>query len=178
MSDNQTQLQTGDDLALDALSQASQNTPALDDGDQNNTDQDSDQEIEQSNQLAATLSSLQSVIERNAQHLETIAHEMKQKREELKNVFSNDTKLGEVEAQVKQYADEVKLRRSQLQADPQVTSLKVQLGELSQQHKEIEETLSNHLVNYYSLTNSKSFDTSDGDQWEFSVKAKVKSRKK
>lgn len=174
MSNDQNQLQSGDDLALEALSQASQATPTLAAGD----DFDADDEVAKSDQLASTLASLQGVIERNAQHLETIDKEMKEKREELKNVFDNDSKLEEAEAQAKQYSSQVKERRSQLQSDPQVTSLKVQLGELSQQKREIEETLSNHLVNYYSITNSKSFDTSDGDQWEFSVKAKVKSRKK
>lgn len=171
MSDNQKNLQSGDDLALDALSEASQNTPSLpaDSG---------DDELAESNQLAETLNSLQGVIERNAEHLETIASEMKIKREELKNVFDNDSQLEEAQNQAKEFSTKVKERRASLQSDPQVTSLKVQIGELSQQKKEIEETLSNHLVNYYSLTNSKSFDTSDGDQWEFSVKAKVKSRKK
>jgi chromosome segregation ATPase len=171
MSDDQTQLQSGDDLALEALSQASQNTPALP------ADAEQD-ELEESNQLAETLSSLQGVIERNAEQLENLGNEMKVKREELKSVFENDSQLEEAQNQAKELSTKVKERRSALQSDPQVTSLKVQLGELSQQKKEIEETLSNHLVNYYSLTNSMSFDTSDGDQWEFSVKAKVKSRKK
>lgn len=171
MPDDQKKLQTSDDLALDALSKASQDTPTL-------AATSEDQEVAESNQLADTLSSLQSVIERNAQHLETITNEMKLKREELKNVFDNDASLSEVQNQAKESTSKVKERRAVLQSDPQITSLKVQVGELSQQKKEIEETLSNHLVNYYSLTNSKSFDTSDGDQWEFSIRAKVKSRRK
>ncbi|NCN03568.1 MAG: hypothetical protein GW942_00670 [Candidatus Pacebacteria bacterium] len=170
MSDDQKKLQTSDDLALDALSEVSQNTPAL-------PADSEDAELAESNELAETLSSLQGVIERNAEHLETIANEMKLKREEMKNVFDNDSQLDEAQTQAKESTSKVKERRAALQSDPQVTSLKVQIGELSQQKKEIEETLSNHLVNYYSLTNSKSFDTSDGDQWEFSVRAKVKSRK-
>jgi len=173
MSDDQNKLVTGDDLALDALSQASQDTPSLTAG----NDDSEENELAESNQLAETLSSLQGVIERNAQHLETIANEMKLKREELKNIFDNDSSLSEAQNLAKETSSKVKERRAVLQSDPQVTSLKVQVGELSQQKKEIEETLSNHLVNYYSLTNSKSFDTSEGDQWEFSVRAKVKSRK-
>jgi small-conductance mechanosensitive channel len=171
MSDDQKKLQTSDDLALDALSEASQGTPAL-------AAKSEDQEVAESNQLAETLSSLQGVIERNAQHLEAISGEMKLKREEMKNVLDNDAQLSEAQNEAKETSSKVKERRAVLQADPQITSLKVQVGELSQQKKEIEETLSNHLVNYYSLTNSKSFDTTDGDQWEFSVRAKVKSRKK
>ena len=65
-----------------------------------------------------------------------------------------------------------------MQNDPQVATLRVQLKEMQDQKKEVEETLSNHLINYFQITQSTSFDTSDGDQWDFSVKAKVKTRKK
>jgi len=173
-NNSQKKLQTGDDLALDALSEAGQDTPALPTG----LDNDGDDEIAKSNQVAATLNSLQSLIERHAEHLETIAHEMKQRRESLKNVFENDSQLSEAQEVAKEQTVKVKERRSALQSDPQVTSLQVQIGELNQQKKEIEETLSNHLVSYYSMTNSTSFDTSDGDQWEFTIKARVRARKK
>lgn len=167
MSDDQMNSQTGDDLAMAALAAADQ------------SDNDSEEsEVEKSNQLAATLNSLQNVIERNAESLQAISKDIKEKREELGNVFANDSLLTTAEEQAKQFTTQVKERRAALQADAQVTALKVQIGEMSEQKKEIEETLSNHLVNYYSLTNSTSFDTSDGDQWEFSLKAKVKSRKK
>ena len=82
----------------------------------------------------------------------------------------------EREAQV--HTSKMKERKSQLQSDPQVTSLKIMIAELKEQQKELEETLSNHLINYHSLTNSKSFDTSDGDQWDFSIKAKIRPRGK
>jgi chromosome segregation ATPase len=175
--DSQKKLQTGDDLALDALSEAGQETPALPTGLEVDV-ADGDDEIAKSNQVAATLNSLQGLIERHAEHLQTIAHEMKGKRESLKNVFENDSQLSEAQEVAKEQTVKVKERRSALGSDPQVTSLKVQIGELNQQKKEIEETLSNHLVSYYSMTNSTSFDTSDGDQWEFSIKAKVRARKK
>lgn len=137
-----------------------------------------DDEIARSNELAETLSSLQNLIERYANELRRVSDELKEKRESLSNVFDNDAQLGEAEAKVEAIAEEVKTRRSQLQTDPQVTSLKVQIGELNDQKKEIEETLSNHLVNYHQITNSTSFDTSDGDQWDFNIRAKIKSRKK
>ena len=72
----------------------------------------------------------------------------------------------------------VKERKAQLQTNPAAMSLKAKIGELREQQKELEETLSNHLVNYHSLTHSHSFDTSDGDQWEFTITAKIKPRKK
>ncbi len=137
-----------------------------------------DDEVAKSNELAETLGSLQNLIERYANELRRVSEEMGEKRESLRNVYDNDAQLGEAEAKVEAISEEVKVRRSQLQTDPQVTSLKVQIGELNDQKKEIEETLSNHLVNYHQITNSTSFDTSDGDQWDFNIRAKIKSRKK
>jgi len=165
-SDNSV-IPSGDDLAAHALGQIS---PAI----EAETIED---ETAQSDQVALALSSLQNVIERNANELQRLSDELKEKREMMKNVFENDTELATAEEQVSLIATQVKERKAKLQADPQVTTLKVQVGELNQQKKEIEETLSNHLVNYYQMTHSTSFDTSDGDQWEFKISAKVKSRK-
>ncbi|HYD35682.1 MAG TPA: hypothetical protein VD999_06445 [Vitreimonas sp.] len=169
------QLKSGDDLALEALSQASGQPTAPN---SSAPSSDSDDEAVASDQIAQTLTSLQNVIERNANELERLGEEIKHKRESLKNIFENDTQLGEAEAQMQVVSEQLKERKAKLQSDPQVTSLKVQIGEINEQKKELEETLSNHLVNYYQLTNSTSFDTSDGDQWEFNIRAKVKPRKK
>lgn len=165
MSDNQTP--TNDDVAQAALNQASNAS----------TDLSTDDEVAQSDQVAQSLLSLQNIIERNAQELERINSDLKHKRESIKNIFENDTDLSLAEQQVQQFNTEVKERKSKLQADPQVTTLKVQVTELSEQKKDLEETLSNHLVNYHALTGSTSFDTSDGDQWDFEIRAKVKTRK-
>lgn len=158
------ELQSGEDVALAALSQQSASS--------------ADSEAEESDKLASTLTHLQNVIERNANELARISAELKEHRESMKNVFENDAELSEAEDQAQQISNAVKARRTALQNNPQITSLKAKVGDLNEQKKEIEETISNHLVNYFSLTNSKSFDTSDGDQWEFDIKAKVKSRKK
>lgn len=160
-----------DELAASALGQDPNAAP-----DSLNTDLDD--EVAQSDQVAQTLNSLQNVIERNATELERISSELKEKRDSMKNVFENDQELAQAEEQVSLISTQLKERKAKLQADPQVTGLKVQIGELSEQKKEVEETLSNHLVNYYQLTHSTSFDTSDGDQWEFRVSARVKPRKK
>lgn len=137
-----------------------------------------DNEVAASDQVAQTLQSLQNVIERNARELSRIEDELKQKRESLKSLFENNSDLAEAEQVLEVQSQAVKEKRAKVQSDPQATTLKVQIGELSQQKKETEETLSDHLVNYHSLTHSKSFDTSDGDQWEFDIRAKVKGNKK
>ncbi|MDQ3008584.1 MAG: hypothetical protein M3Q81_03235 [bacterium] len=167
--DDTPKLQTGDDLALAALSDTSAKKSSRNTG---------KTEEEVSDDLALALTSLQNVIERNATELERVSNEMKEKRESLKNFFDNDNELSVAEQQVEEISSQLKERKAKLQTDPQVTSLKVQIGELNEQKKEVEEALSNHLVNYYQMTNSTSFDTSDGDQWEFNIRAKVKPRKK
>lgn len=164
MADDQKQISSSDDLALDALSQASQGA-------------DVDSELAESNQLAETLNSLQNLIEKHARELTRIDTELKEKRQSLKSVFDNDVQLIEAREEVEKHTQAMKERRVQLQNDPQSTSLKIDVAELNQQKKELEETLSNHLVNYHALTNSTSFDTSDGDQWDFSIKAKIKAKK-
>lgn len=165
------QLQSGDDLAAQALA-AAKPTPVLPaaSGD--------DDEVAASDQLAETLTHLQNVIERNASELTRLKDELKQKRESLRSVFENDAQLVTAEEEAEKVTQQVKERKAKLQTDPQATSLKAQIGELSQEKREIEEALNNHLLTYYQLTNSTSFDTSEGDQWEFAVKASLKGGKK
>jgi hypothetical protein len=173
-----TMLQSGADLAQAALDKAEEkpvlaasttHTPAL---------PDDDDETRASNEVAETLGHLQNVIERNAQQLTQVLEEIKQRREGLRGVYENDSQLAEAEEQARVITQQAKERKAQLRNGQQVLSLQNQIAELNEQKKEIEEALSNHLINYYQMTNSTSFDTSDGDQWEFNIRAKVKPRRK
>ena len=119
---------------------------------------------------------MQNLIERHALELTKIDSELSEKREAIKSVFDNDTLLAEKKEELDQYNQQYKERKSQIQNNPQVIALKVDVADLTEQKKDLEETLSNHLINYHSLTNSTSFDTSDGDQWEFVIKAKIKKK--
>jgi chromosome segregation ATPase len=161
------QLKSADDLAIDALSQSS----AQSQSDQPET------EAEKSDEFAQTLHSLESVIESKANKLMQMKQEAREKREMISNVFENDTQLAEVEEQKQEVQTQLKQRKTDLNETVQVRQLKDDLREIKQEQKDLEESLSNHLINYHQLTNSTSFDTSDGDQWEFDIKAKVKSKK-
>lgn len=167
-ADDTMQLQSGDDLANQALaaSQTPQAAASIDD------------EAQQSDQYAETLSALEGLIERNATQLEEIKQEMKERREMLSNYFENDTELSAAEEEAKTYSQQIKERKQKLHGEPQAIELQTRLKELSERSKEIEDTLSNHLLKHYQMTNSTSFDTSDGDQWEYTLKAKVKARPK
>ena len=68
----------------------------------------------------------------------------------------------------------VKVAKAKVQFKPEATATKISIAELNEQKKEIEETLSNHLVNYHAMTNSNSVDTQGGDQAEFVIRASIK----
>ena len=168
-----TNTQSAEDLATAALEQSSSATAVISSAADSN-----DAEVDESNQVAETLTALQNVIERNANQLDELREQIKEVRESLKGVFENDNELGVAEDQVKEFATQVKQRKSQLATSPVAMQLKAKLGDFAERKKEIEEALSNHLLNYYELTHSTSFDTSDGDQREFSLHAAVKGKKK
>lgn len=160
-------LSSGDDLAAQALEEANDLQLPAGSGD----------EAFESDKLAETLSHLQNILERYATELETVNKSIKEKRDSMRSVFENDSTLAEKTEEAQKFAKEAKVRKAQLQGDQTVIAIKNAVAELTEQKKEIEETISNHLLNYYKMTNSKSFDTSDGDQWDFDIRAKVKPRR-
>lgn len=169
MSSDTKQLESAEDVAMEALSQAGQvSSSSIGQFD----------EAAASDSLAETLTHLQNILERYATELETVSKQMKEKRESMQSIFENDSQLSSAEEEAQAATKQAKARKSQLNTNAEVVAIKNQLAELSEQRKEIEETISNHLLNYYKITNSKSFDTSDGDQWEFDIHAKVKPRRK
>jgi chromosome segregation ATPase len=135
-------------------------------------------ESQRSDQFAETLQSLEQIIERNANQLYELKENLKKRRQMLKNYFENDAQLAEAEEQATDYKNQVKERKIGLQLKPQVVDLQVKIKELRERQREIQETLSNHLVNHHRMTNSTSFDTSDGDQWEYQIQAKIKAKPK
>ena len=127
--------------------------------------------------VAETLNALQGVIERNARELGQLNKQLKEKREMLKNMVDNDVEVSAAEEKVKLIQNELKEKKAKISTDPAQVALKLEVAELANNKREIEETLSSHLVNYHQLTGSTSFDTSDGDQWEFKISARVKATK-
>lgn len=134
-------------------------------------------EVAQSEKIAETLNALQGVIERNARELGQLNKQLKEKREMLKNMVDNDVEVSAAAEKVKLIQNELKEKKAKISTDPAQVALKLEVAELANNKREIEETLSSHLVNYHQLTGSTSFDTSDGDQWEFKISARVKATK-
>jgi len=163
------ELQSGDDLAADALEEAGQTAAP-------SAPKASSKAMDPS-KLGETLQALQNVIERNADELDRIKEEMGVQREALKNVFENDSQLSEATTEAATVTAKVKERKSQIQNSPEILQYKTKIGELSEQKKEVEEALNNHLLNLFQITGTKTFDTLSGKQREFTVKASLKGRK-
>ncbi len=171
---DQKKLDKPEQAALAALSKASQQLQTqVEEGE----DLSASEELAQSKEFAQTLNSLQQLVEAKAKKLMVLKDQMKKKRQMIKDVFENDTQLAEVTEKKEEVYQAHKARKAELRDTPEVKELKVDLRELKDQQKDLEESLSNHLISYHQLTNSTSFDTSEGDQWEFKIKAKVKNKK-
>src|SRR5258708_732327 len=135
------QIQTGDDLVAAALDEANTNDssavlPQPIQPTESKT---------QSDDVGEALTSLQSIIERNANELDRIKEELKIERESLKNVFANDSELAHAEEEAAAVTTQLKERKTKLQGSPQAIQLKSKITELNDQKKEVEEALNNHL---------------------------------
>lgn len=170
MADDNTKTLSADDAVQSIVDEQLTDDPSL-------VSDDVDQEAAESDKLAVQLSSLQQLIERGAEQLDKLKDAQKQLRESLKNVFENDAQLNEAEEKAVQIQSEVKDRKAQLDASAEVRQLKMKLADIKEDMKDLEESLNNHLINLFQLTGTNSFDTSDGDQREFVLKARIKPKK-
>lgn len=170
---DQDKLQGPDDLAIDAVSEATKKITEQEE----DKDLTLEDEVEQSDEFAETLHSLENLIESKANKVMRIKQEMKKKRQMVKDVYANDAELTETEEKKEEVYQAWRERKAKLKESPEVKQLKRELKDMRNERKDVEESLSNHLINYHQMTNSTSFDTSDGDQWEFKIKAKVKNKK-
>jgi ABC-type transporter Mla subunit MlaD len=132
--------------------------------------------VQQADQVGETIQRLQSLIERYAAELKRLKNDKKLLTEQEKSILDNDSQLSIVQESAETLNKQVKMRKAELKNTIEMVNLKAKKSELSEEQKEIEETMSNHLLNYYKLTGSKSFDTSNGEQVEFKTKATISSK--
>ncbi len=125
-----------------------------------------------------TLSAVEGIIRRQSVRLDALRDEAKTFADQLKSILDNDEALTNVEEEVKQATRKQKERKATLANSPESMQLKYKLKEVKDSIKDIEESLSNHLLNLYKITGIKEFDTDDGKRREFDVRAKLRGTKK
>lgn len=130
----------------------------------------------QENDIAETISSLQNIIESNAILLRKVKADKKIIAEQMKDLKANDTALSQAEDEAVEHLQAIKEAKHAVNKSPESVELRAKKAELTQEEKEIQETLSNHLVSYYGLTNSNVFDTSMGEMIQMKVKATISTK--
>lgn len=124
----------------------------------------------------ASLTALQGIIERQSKRLDDLREETRLLSEQLKAILDNDLELTEAQEQAKQATRKQKERKAALANNAESTQLRYKLKEAKENIKDIEESLNNHLLNFFSMTGVKEFDTTDGGKREFDVRAKLRGK--
>lgn len=119
---------------------------------------------------------LQNIIERNAAELKRVKKEKKLILEQQKSIIDNDVIVSELTEQIEPINQNIKERKAKLKNNSEFARLKAKKREISEEEKELSETLSNHLTNYYQQTGAKSVPTSDGNEVGFKIKSNFSSK--
>lgn len=130
-----------------------------------------------SNASADTVMATQAIINRQAMRLDSLKEDMQKVNESMKSILDNDAELSAADMELKEASKKQKERKARLVQSAESMQLKYKLKEIREQIVELEESLNNHLLNYYQLTGTKVFDTDDGGQREFKVIAKMLAKK-
>lgn len=125
-----------------------------------------------------TLIALQGIINRQSAKLDELKEDAKRLSESVKSIVENDQELSQIEEQAKEIVRQQKERKQSLANSPESTQLKLKMKDIKESIKDLEESLNNHLLNFYQMTGVKVFDSDDGTQREFEVRAKLRSKKK
>lgn len=120
-----------------------------------------------------TVMALQAVAERQAMRIDEIREKVKTLSDSMKSIFDNDNEFSSQEEYVKEASKKAKDRKASLTQSPEFRELSAKAAELKDELKELEESLSNHLLSLYQQTGARVFDTSGGSQREFKVHAKL-----
>ncbi|HSW90274.1 MAG TPA: hypothetical protein VLH19_05410 [Patescibacteria group bacterium] len=125
----------------------------------------------------SSLLALQGVIARQTARLDTLREDLKKVNESFKGLFENDTQLQEAVGEAKEATLKQKTRKQAVAQSPESMQIKYKITEIKEQIKDLDDSLNNHLINYYQQTGVKFFDSETGEQREFDVRAKLKAKK-
>ncbi|MEP7166531.1 MAG: hypothetical protein ABI758_00960 [Candidatus Woesebacteria bacterium] len=124
-----------------------------------------------------SLLAVEGIIRRQSSRLDELKEKLKQYNDQLKSVLDNDEALTNAQEEVKQATRRQKERKTMLANGAESVQLKFHIKETKDSVKDIEESLSNHLLNLYQMTGVKEFDTDDGGKRAYDVKAKLRGKK-
>jgi predicted nuclease with TOPRIM domain len=124
------------------------------------------------------LISVQGIIRRYSEQQEKLNGEIKERRESIKNLFENNEELQKLEETQKTVNTDVKQKKQRIKESPEAVQLQMKLKELQEEMAEVQQSLSNHLLRYFQMTGSQVIEEADGNEREFSLKARLKGKKR
>lgn len=127
---------------------------------------------------AQSLTAVEGIIRRQSSRLDELKEQAKVLQDQLRSIQANDEELSKAEEEVKVAARKQKERKTALANSAESMQIKFKLKELKETIKDIEESLSNHLLSLFQITGVKEFDTDDGSKREYDVRAKLRGKKK
>lgn len=184
MADDVKQLPADDTTALPT----GEETPTLAAGDDTSAlpagyevvasdEQTVDSQVAQAEQFGEELMATQNIIQRYSEQYDQLNTKIKDLREMLKNLYDNDEELQTKEEEAKTLTQDVRQRKQRIKESPEAIELQMKMKEMGEEKKEIEETLNNHLLRYYTLTGSQVIEEADGSEREFKINARLKGKK-
>lgn len=135
-------------------------------------------EIDKGDAVGESLSAVEGIIRRQSTRIDELKEKLKTYNDQLRSILANDEQLSNVEEEVKQATRKQKERKAMLSNNAESMRLKMDKKETQESIKDLEQSLSNHLLNLYQMTGVKEFDTDDGTKREYDVKAKLRGKKR
>lgn len=127
----------------------------------------------QDNFDSESFDAIKNLIQRLSLQLDEVKVKQKDYKQRLKNILDNDSQLSEFEEQAKEASQAFKKRKQELQETLESKEIKAKIKEYNEEIKDIEESLTNSLLSYYQITGTQSFDTPNGEEREFKLKARL-----
>lgn len=120
-----------------------------------------------------TFNSVKNLIYQISVQLDEVKGKKKEFQQRLKNIMDNDSQLAEFEEQAKEASLSFKKRKKELEESVEGKEVKSKIKEISEEIRDLEESLNNSLISYFQITGSKSVDTPSGEEREFKLNARL-----
>lgn len=125
-----------------------------------------------------SVAAVEGLIQRLSEQMDQLIQKQRSLGVMLKSIFDNDEAIGQAQTVVQEASQSLKGRQGELNDTQEVKDLKMKLVEVKDDIKMVSEALDTHLLNYYEMTKTLSFPTVDGNEREYTLKAKLKPKKK
>ncbi|MFZ2153424.1 MAG: hypothetical protein WAV41_05260 [Microgenomates group bacterium] len=122
---------------------------------------------------AATLLSIESLINSHDTKLSTLQKELSVQKEMLNNILENDEEYGKVAQEAAKLAKQKTIAKQKVLHTQNGVTIMEKVKELASQQKELKVALSDYLSQYVSLSGTNQFEGSDGITRQITFSAKL-----